>query len=397
MKKIILFTCTLLLIKIFSFAQNVGIGINNPSRAKLELNGAVGGTSAIFGGESSGISLQRNWPGIGFNQYYDGFSRYIANGYAAVQYIDPNNGYMAFDMFGNGVANATAAFSGRAMTITNDGRVAIGTAVHPPATLFVARGSSPEGTAAFQGTTYRSHFNFGIDENTHIRAGKNNGTVFINDIATGGKVVMTGPVGINSLFPDYALEIRQVLNNKGLLIVDNATFHNWGFRVFGNDGDLMLYFNGLQRGRFFTDGHYSQISDKRLKTNITPLPSLLDKVMQLEPVSYEMIHQNPSNKKSIGFLAQDVKKIFPELADVRQDTTSGYKDINDLHSLNYNGFGIVAIKAIQEQQAAIESLKMQVEALNAEIQMLKGKQLITTLHQKLQKNDPVITIQKPRE
>src|SRR6266536_3451470 len=82
--------------QVFSHAQNVGVGTNNPTRAKLEVNGAVGATAAIFGGESSGISLQRNWPGIGFNQYYNGVSRYMANGYAAVQFLDPNSGLHGF-------------------------------------------------------------------------------------------------------------------------------------------------------------------------------------------------------------------------------------------------------------------------------------------------------------
>jgi len=35
--------------QVFSNAQNVGIGTNNPTRAKLEVNGAVGATAAIFG------------------------------------------------------------------------------------------------------------------------------------------------------------------------------------------------------------------------------------------------------------------------------------------------------------------------------------------------------------
>ena len=121
MKKILL-VAILLTKQIAADAQNVGIGTNNPTRAKLEIHGAVDATSAIFGGESTGISLQRNWPGIGFNQYYNRGSRYMANGYAAVQFMDPNSGYIAFDMFGNGSANSIASASKRAMVITNDER-----------------------------------------------------------------------------------------------------------------------------------------------------------------------------------------------------------------------------------------------------------------------------------
>src|SRR5215203_6113466 len=89
-----------------SFAQNVGIGTNTPARAKLEVHGSVGATSAIFGGESSGISLQRNWPGIGFNQYYNNGNKYIGNGYAGVQYLDPGTGGFSLDLFPNGSADS---------------------------------------------------------------------------------------------------------------------------------------------------------------------------------------------------------------------------------------------------------------------------------------------------
>jgi hypothetical protein len=60
MKNVLLFISCINVLSTVS--QNVGIGTSTPTRAKLEVNGAVDATSAIFG-ESSGISLQRNWPG----------------------------------------------------------------------------------------------------------------------------------------------------------------------------------------------------------------------------------------------------------------------------------------------------------------------------------------------
>lgn len=69
-------------------AQNVGIGITNPVRAKLEVFvvAGAGATSAIFGTDGTGISLQRNWPTISFNQYRDivmpgSQGKYMANGF----------------------------------------------------------------------------------------------------------------------------------------------------------------------------------------------------------------------------------------------------------------------------------------------------------------------------
>lgn len=362
MKKVfLLLICS---IQIFCNAQNVGIGTPNPTRAKLEVHGAVDATAAIFGGESSGISLQRNWPGIGFNQYYNGGSKYIGTGYAAVQFVDPGSGYMAIDMFGYGSPNTAASTIHRAMVISSLGRVNIGSASLPNANLNVARGSlSPHyATAAFEGSQHHSFFNYEGGENTYIRAGKDNGIVFINDI-TGGKVVLSGPVGINTATPGSSLEIRQA-NNTGLLLVDPGTFKTCEFRVYGTGGYLGLFFNGSLKGVFSSSsGEYTAVSDQRLKANVESLGPSLQKVLQLHPVAYELKTNNPSRHRSIGFLAQEVKPIFPELISVLPDTTAGYKDIQDVHTLNYGGLGVLAIKAIQEQQQLIESLEEKLAVL----------------------------------
>lgn len=85
--------------------------------------------------------------------------------------------------------------------------------------------------------------------------------------------------------------------------------------------------------------------------------------MKLQPVTYEMKNNDPEHQKTIGFIAQDVKEVFPELVHVINDTATGYKDITDLHTVNYSGFGILAIKAIQEQQQQIDLLKKEIDML----------------------------------
>ncbi|MBC7936483.1 MAG: tail fiber domain-containing protein [Rhizobacter sp.] len=351
-------------------SQNVGIGISNPSRAKLELNGSVGKTNAIFGGETSGISLQSNWPTIGFNQYYDGGSKYIASGFAAAQYLDPSTGVVAFDIFGAGTANAYATSTNRVFTIAGNGN--IGIKVNPSnASLYVAKGGNFDGAAVFGGTSYNSHFNHSAHEDTYLRAGKNFGNVFINDIQQGNILMGAGAsrVGINTSNPGSTFEIKQI-NNSGLTLVNPLNFSSW--EIFsGTTTNLHLFFGGGQKGYFRSDnGNYYTVSDKRLKTNIHSMPTLLGKIMQLKPVEYEMNQNNPGHQKSIGFIAQDVKKIFPELVTVVPDMARGYKDIPDLHSIDYSGFGILAIKAIQEQQQQIDKLLQEIELLKKQNKML---------------------------
>ena len=327
-------------------SQNVGIGIINPTRAKLEVHGAAGNgaTSAIFGGESTSVSLQRNWPGIGFNQYYDGGSKHIANGFAAVQYLDPNYGGIFFDLFQNGVANAFCSPPKRVLSIFQSG------------------------TIGFHGSSYTSSFNSGANEDTYIRSGKDNGRVIINDVP-GGRTTIRGRVGINTSFPEESLRVQGEFT-----LTNDYDVNSWSFYVNNNfeNAALELSYEFFLRGIFNKNsGSYSSLSDSRLKRNINKLPSLLGKVMQLQPVEYEMIFDNPEQSKTIGFIAQDVKKLFPELVNVIPNDSKNNKGITDLHTLNYSGIGILAIKAIQEQQQLIQDQQQKIDLLDKEVQQLK--------------------------
>ncbi|MBK8846003.1 MAG: hypothetical protein IPO27_05270 [Bacteroidetes bacterium] len=74
-------------------AGNVGIGTEDPSRAKLVVEGNVGKTTAIFGQGSTGISLVQNWPGIGFNSYVaSNVWKPLSSGFGGNISVDPSIG-----------------------------------------------------------------------------------------------------------------------------------------------------------------------------------------------------------------------------------------------------------------------------------------------------------------
>ncbi len=78
------------------WAQNVGIGINPPTRARLETRGMVGNTLALFGQDVNGISLVANIPGIYFNSYYNSGPRSIQSGQGGNLSFDPVLGHFQF-------------------------------------------------------------------------------------------------------------------------------------------------------------------------------------------------------------------------------------------------------------------------------------------------------------
>jgi hypothetical protein len=161
-----------------------------------------------------------------------------------------------------------------------------------------------------------------------------------------------------------------VHEDYGFLIEREGTFNNWEFYAVDNPNyNLNLFSGGLYRGEFDgTTGEYFSVSDRSLKQNIKPMEGVLDKVMKLETSRYEYKDNNPIKKQSIGFIAQDVKKLFPELVSVSEDKRS-----EGTHAVNYAGFGTVAIKAIQEQQTQIDSLSAENENLKAEMAEQKKK------------------------
>lgn len=362
-----------LLIPAVSFSQFVGIGVENTNRAFLEVNGVAGSgrTAALFGGQS-GISFQRDVPAIGFNQYNDdatpgALGRYMSNGYAAVVSYAHNslsNG-LAIDIYPYGNANTPLLAGKNVFRFTGNGKLVLSTEPSGGTGgpfLDAGRITGVNATALLLGTSYHSSFNNGAAEHTTIRAGKSGSTVRINDANTGNVYFgyTSGTpgtrVGINSTDPQYSFEIRQVANT-GLKMVNN-TNHSWEWRV-GYSGTLSgvntslahfyALYNGTPKAYFaVADGSLLTISDSRLKNNVNPLPTVMDKVLQLAPVTYEMIRDNPDHTRSMGFIAQDVAPLFPQIAVTNAP--------DEIQLLQYSGFGVIAIKGVQEQQQKIDGL-----------------------------------------
>lgn len=373
-------------IYLHTHAQNVGIGTNTATRAKLEVIGVagIGTTSAIFGTNSAGISLQRNWPTIGFNQYRDDVTpgvqgKYLNVGFAAIQYMDPNSGTLAFDMFPNGTQNAYTTGGVRAITIAGNGNTSIRGA-STNATLTVPRGDGIDGTAVFVGPTHWSHFNYNINEDTYIRAGKDGGTVYINKIPTGSVLIGTtsAHIGINSPNPFFTIEVYQPSGQKAFTLVDNYN-NRWAMAANHintlNNGQgvaLDFYYNNAGRSRFqYWDGAFIVLSDGQLKKEITTMEPVLEKVKKLNPVKYEMTRNNPQHEKSIGMIAQEVNDQFPLMVRKVNDHSGNNQAIPNAMVMDYSGFGIIAIKALQEQQLQLLALEKEKTALLTRLEKLE--------------------------
>jgi hypothetical protein len=98
-------------------------------------------------------------------------------------------------------------------------------------------------------------------------------------------------------------------------------------------------------------------SDERLKKNIAPAGSALDVIKGIEVVSHDWTDDSKTHVEW-GVLAQQVNGFLPSAV------TEGSEDVNDKPwMVSKDSFVIPMLKAMQEQQAMIEDLKAEVEAL----------------------------------
>ena len=113
-------------------------------------------------------------------------------------------------------------------------------------------------------------------------------------------------------------------------------------------------------GDIALSGQIVGISDRRTKMEIQRLHSTLEKIMRLNPVSYyydkvKFKDLALPTTKQVGFIAQEVEKIFPEVVSDYTDYSEGDRDIH-LMGIDYIKMIPILTKAIQEQQVLINKL-----------------------------------------
>ena len=182
-------------------------------------------------------------------------------------------------------------------------------------------------------------------------------------------------VGINVADPSIGLQIHTdgltvtdgiiPMSGGGLRLSTDDRIWDIGVRAGVTDNDLLLSANSVNLG-FFDEqtGLYNVTSDKRSKKNIKATEHVLDRILQLRPIEYQYKRQDDSDRMVHGFVAQEVLPYFPHLVSTAPD---GYLGIN------YSGFGVIAIRGIQEQQAEIQSLRSENDAIKEDIIRLENE------------------------
>ena len=155
--------------------------------------------------------------------------------------------------------------------------------------------------------------------------------------------------------------VAQVIQARASRNTTNSTFKAFNYY---NDGSNNDRFTVQDSGNVQNvNNSYGALSDVKLKENISDATPKLADLMQVRIRNYTL-KSDPSHKQ-LGVVAQELESVFPSMVEDSTDTDAEGNDLGTkTKAVKYSVFVPMLIKAMQEQQVIIESLKARLDAAN---------------------------------
>ena len=160
-------------------------------------------------------------------------------------------------------------------------------------------------------------------------------------------------------------------NGPGKIALDFDSAANFGLSIrstnVSNNGVYSRFYNSsnAQAGQIVqtaaTTVSYTTSSDYRLKENVQPMVGALDKVLQLNPVTYTWKQDGADGQ---GFIAHELQAVVPDCVVGKKDAVNEDGSI-DPQGIDTSFLVATLTAAIQEQQTIINDLKARIETLEA--------------------------------
>ena len=169
--------------------------------------------------------------------------------------------------------------------------------------------------------------------------------IFGTGINGEGSTISNGNVGIGTTTPYSRLEVwgpDTASSTPAFNVVNNASTSE--FTLFdGGNAELA--------------GNLSQNSDERLKTNIQSLDasSSLSLISELNPVTFNWIDPDRGTALQLGFIAQQVERVFPNLVSTTSPTALTPDGTLSLNYIDLISPIVSAIQALSNEIASIEN------------------------------------------
>jgi len=309
---------------------NVGIGTTSANN-KLEV---IGGTNTRINlgnidDANRGGKLEIISGSVTARQFYVGTNSAIYNLVFGIDSIEK----MRLDTNGNVGIGVTAPL----------GRLHItGSATASETLLYLSKGSGSITQNYINAVNQAGQLNYraASDQNGHLS----------HEIYYNGTV----KVSHNTYWPSFIN--NDSYTNGGLGIGTTSTTHGYGLTIAKPSTSGSLYVSGstiitgsLNVSTNITCLSLTETSTQAVKYNILPLSSQLDNVMKLKPVSF---NYKTNDKHSIGLIAEEVAKIYPEFTSENND------------SISYGKITSVLIQSIKELKNIIDNQQKQIEDLS---------------------------------
>ncbi|WP_339057781.1 tail fiber domain-containing protein [Candidatus Regiella endosymbiont of Tuberolachnus salignus] len=209
------------------------------------------------------------------------------------------------------------------------------------------------------------------DHGLHLRMQDSADTAFHFDTPQGTLTISAQSINQKSIEAEGYISCRgRIKCRSGIQIDEGSASSHWN----NSDGafyrynkhwylsvDNNLYFRkkGAKNIAFHFDidtatlraNKFQQASDRRIKTNIKPLGSVLDKIQRLQGIYYDWSdHARTKDylkEPQIGLIADELQASFPELVACDQD---------NFKYVDYGRFTAVLLEAVKQQQQMIAQL-----------------------------------------
>lgn len=319
---------------------NVGIGSTSPAyRLDVSASSIIRGTLAIDNNGTDNTLTEY----IRFERNSQGSSNYFNSIYSST---GSGANFMQFRL------SNTSGTQGTVMTLNGYGQVGIGT-TSPGQKLSIDSGTSTASYLQFTagsttGTASTDGFHIGID--------------------SAGKAIINQRENLSFGISTNNTE-RVLINNSGIITITG----NMRFYYANSPAYVIQLPNDINDGQAIAYA-WVAYSDARVKKNVSELNYGIDSIMKLKPVSYN--HHSARNdqgkidilekyKYEIGFIAQEVYNVIPEVVNPGNDL--------ELWGMNYERLTSVIVKGMQEQQVMIETNAEKIARLEKEVSFLKTK------------------------
>jgi hypothetical protein len=326
----------------------------------------------VVSGSSNILYLENNTGGIGSCANIV-FGTWVGASNAVIGVVDEN--FSAHIRFLTRQPGSITNSQAERMRITNDGKLGIGL-TNPTYMLDV------KGDINFTGSLYKNGQELSSGSSGTAVASSTNVTISTTE---GNTMFYHGSAGKHGQWENVTFPSDAGTNPFSVW----STFINEGAFI-GINGDTIIMSSPMDLGalhyfdedtlklafRIDNNGSIVAASDERIKEDIQEIQwdNVLDKVMLLKPVTYK--YKRPEtcdrdtckfNKTHMGFIAQNVLEVFPDLVNV-PDNPEEYM------SLNYSMMTLPMLCAIQAlntkidaQNTLINNLRTLVESLQSSI------------------------------